>query len=344
MSWEWSSADLGRLQTFLVDRGLVQGQIVARRIGDGHSNLTYLVTDGTQRVVVRRPPPPPIPPGANDMLREARIMSALAGTEVPVPTILATADADEVIDVPLYVMSFAAGPVVTTALPDPLNTADLRREVGHALVDTLAALHSVDYAAVGLGGLGRPEGFNARHVARMRRLIEDENGGLPDEFVDVDTWLRANTPPESGAAVVHADFRIGNVVLGQDAPGRVDAVLDWELCTLGDPLLDVGYLAATIPVSGHHPNPTAELGLVMLEPGFPTREDLLARYAERSGRDLSNLSWYIVLALWKLAVLYEHSRRRVLDGIGDTYYADPELVQRFLADAVDVIGTGPVIS
>ncbi|GAC84680.1 putative phosphotransferase [Gordonia paraffinivorans NBRC 108238] len=344
MSWEWSAAELDRLQAFLAERGLVDGPVTARRIGDGHSNLTYLVGDGTAQFVVRRPPPPPIPPGANDMLREARIMAALADTAVPVPTILASADTGEVLDVPLYVMSFATGPVVTATMPAPLDTPERRREVGHALVDTLAALHAVDYTAVGLGDLGRPEGFNARHVSRMRRLIEDENGGVPEEFTDVDAWLQANTPPESGATLVHADFRIGNVVLGADAPGRIDAVLDWELCTLGDPLLDVGYLAATIPVAGRRPNATAELGLAMLEEGFPSRDELLARYAERSGRDLSNLSWYIVLALWKLAVLYEYSRRRVLDGIGDPYYADPELVARFLADARDVVAAAPATS
>lgn len=331
--WDWSRQELAQLHTFLADRALVSGPITTRRIGDGHSNLTYLVTDGNDTVVVRRPPPPPIPPGANDMLREARIMSALSTTDVPVPGVLATAAEGEVIDVPLYVMTFAAGPVVTTATPESLSAAATRHQIGLAMADTLAALHEVDWTAVGLADLGRPEGFNARHVSRMRRLIADADGNAPEEFADIDDWLLSHTPPESGATLVHCDFRIGNVVLEPDAPGRIAAVLDWELCTLGDPLLDVGYLAATIPEPGRTPNPTAALGTAMLEDGFPTRTEILARYAQRSGRDLSNLAWYTTLALWKLAVLYEYSRRRVLDGIGDPYYADPSLVSAFLTDA-----------
>ncbi|MGW0035137.1 phosphotransferase family protein [Gordonia sp. NPDC003376] len=333
MSWDWSETDLARLQDFLSERGILNGAITTRRIGDGHSNLTFLVTDGDAHVVVRRPPPPPIPPGANDMLREARVMTALGGTAVPVPQVLAVAEEGEVLDVALYVMGFAPGPVVTTSTPAPLDTPEQRRSVAHDLVDTLVALHEVDWRAVGLGDLGRPEGFNARHVARMRRLVADENGDAPPEFADIDTWLLANTPPESDATLIHCDFRIGNVVLEPGAPGRIAAVLDWELCTLGDPLLDIGYFLATVPEAGHTPNPTAELGTAMLEDGYPTRAELRDRYAQSSGRDLTHLPWYTTLALWKLAVLYEYSRRRVDDGIGDPYYADPALVAAFLTDA-----------
>lgn len=338
MSWDWNEADLRRLREFLAERGLVRGPITTRRIGDGHSNLTYLVTDGADAVVVRRPPPPPIPPGANDMLREARVMTALADTAVPVPAVLATADTGDVLDVPLYVMSFAPGPVVTTATPAPLDTPGQRAAIGWAMADTLAALHAVDWRAIGLGDIGRPEGFNARHVSRMRRLIADENGESPAEFADIDAWLLAHTPTESDATLVHCDFRIGNVVLAPDAPGRIAAVLDWELATAGDPLLDVGYLLATIPEPRRTPNPTAALGAAMLEDGYPSRAALLDRYAESSGRDLTNMAWYTTLALWKLAVLYEYSRRRVEDGIGDPYYADPSLVAAFLRDARHAAG------
>lgn len=331
--WDWSDSDLHRLRGFLTERRIMSGDITTRRIGDGHSNLTYLVTNGTDSVVARRPPPPPIPPGANDMLREARIMSALSDTAVPVPKVLAVDDDCDVLDVPMYVMSFASGPVVTTRTPSPLNTPKQRRAVGDSLIDTLVALHAVDWRSAGLTDLGHPEGFNARHVARMRRLIADENGSAPEEFADVDEWLLSNTPEESDATLVHCDYRIGNVVLEPDHPGRVAAVLDWELATLGDPLLDIGYFLATVPEPGHDPNPTAALGTAMLEEGYPSRGELMDRYARRSGRDLGNLSWYTTLALWKLAVLYEYSRRRLVEGIGDPYYADPELVTSFLADA-----------
>lgn len=339
MAWEWDEDTLSRLSGFLSEAGIMKGPVTARGIGDGHSNLTFLVEGEGGKVVVRRPPPPPLPPGANDMLREARIMSALESSEVPVPEILATAETDEVLDVPLYVMSYLSGPVVTTTMPPSLADPEQCREVGESIVDTLVALHAVDWRAVGLGDLGRPEGFNARHVSRIRRLVTAEDGTIPAEFREVDDWLQTNIPPESDATLVHADFRIGNLVLASDAPGRVDAVLDWELCTLGDPLLDVGYLVATTPTPDRAPNPIAELGLAELAEGFPTIDDMLVRYAERSGRDLSGLSWYAVLALWKLAVLFEYNRRRVLDGIGDPYYGDPELVPRFLADARAIIAS-----
>ncbi|RRQ25669.1 phosphotransferase family protein [Rhodococcus sp. Eu-32] len=333
MAWDWTPETLGALEDFLASRGITVGPLTTKPIGDGHSNLTFLVGDGTRSVVVRRPPPPPIPPGAHDMLREAALLSALYETEVPVPQVLAVGQAGDVLDVPFYVMSFAAGHVVTDRTPSPLDIPEQRRLIGHRLIDTLADLHGVDWQSAGLGKLGRPEGFNARHLSRMRRLIAQSDGSAPSDFADVDAWLEANVPSESGATLIHCDYRIGNVMLAPEAPGRIAAVLDWELATLGDPLIDVGYLIATIPTPGQAPNPTAELSAALLEDGYPTRDELTARYAEATGRNLSNLAWYTTFALWKLAVLYEYSRRRVEAGIGDPYYADPELVQRFLADA-----------
>lgn len=333
MAWDWDTETRDALRSFLEARGIVSGPITTRPIGDGHSNLTFLVSDGDTSVVVRRPPPPPIPPGANDMLREAKLLTALHPTTVPVPQVLAVAHEGEVLDVAFYVMTFAAGPVVTDCTPPPLDTAEHRRHVGHSMIDTLAELHAVDWRAAGLERMGRPEGFNARHLQRMRRLVADENGAAPSDFADVDAWLEKNVPPESGATLIHCDFRIGNVVLAPDAPGRIAAVLDWELATIGDPLLDVGYLLATVPDPGQPMNPTAELSSAMLEDGYPTKPELAQRYSERTGRDVSSLAWYTTLSLWKLAVLYEYSRRRVQDGIGDPYYSDPTLVQSFLRDA-----------
>jgi aminoglycoside phosphotransferase (APT) family kinase protein len=333
MAWDWTPDTLAALQKFLSDRGVTSGPLTTRPIGDGHSNLTFLVSDGTSNVVVRRPPPPPIPPGAHDMVREATLLRALNGTAVPVPEVLALAQAGEVLDVPFYVMSFAAGHVVTDRTPAPLNRPDHRRSIGHHLIDTLADLHGVDWEAAGLANMGRPAGFNGRHLGRMRRLIEEPDGTLPVDFADVDDWLGRNVPTESGATIVHCDYRIGNVMLAPDAPGRIAAVLDWELATLGDPLIDVGYLLATIPLTGRPMNPTAELSAALLEEGYPTRDELTERYAAATKRDVSNMAWYTTFALWKLAVLYEYSRRRVDAGIGDPYYADPNLVQRFLADA-----------
>jgi aminoglycoside phosphotransferase (APT) family kinase protein len=340
-AWDWTPETLASLTRFLADRGLCDGPVTARRIGDGHSNLTFRVCDGTRQVVVRRPPPPPLPPGAHDVLREARLIGALGGTAVPVAALLATAQAGEVIDVPCYVMSYAEGPVVTTATPPPLATPRARRQAGESLIDTLADLHAVDWRAAGLSDLGRPDGFNERHLRRVGRIISGPDAILPRRFAAVASWLAAHVPAESGGAIVHGDYRIGNVVLAPDAPGRVAAVLDWELATIGDPLLDVGYFLASVPEAGALMTPTQELGTAMIEDGYPARQELADRYAQRSGRDLAALGWYSVLALWKLAVLYEYSRRRAARGVGDQYYASPALVRSFLEAAHRAAGLPP---
>jgi aminoglycoside phosphotransferase (APT) family kinase protein len=331
--WDWDEKSRASLEAFLRDRDLVEGTIETRAIGDGHSNLTYLVSDGERRVVVRRPPPPPLPAGANDMLREARFVAGLADSPVPVPRVLAVSPANEVLDVPFYVMSFADGPVVTTATPAPLDNPNSRRDVGMSLVDRLADLHAVDWQAAGLGDLGRPDGFNERHLRRMSRLVADADGRPPEEFAAIETWLAAHAPAEAGASIIHNDFRIGNVVLAPDNPGRVHAVLDWELATIGDPLFDLGYFLMTVPQRGEPLTPTGRLGTAMLEDGYPGRDELAARYAERTGRSLATLPWYSALALWKLAVLYEYSARRAATGDGDEYYADSSQVPEFLEAA-----------
>ncbi len=156
-------------------------------------------------------------------------------------------------------------------------------------------------------------------------------------FAPVFSWLTANAPQESGESIIHCDFRLGNVILAPDRPGRVAAVLDWELATIGDPLLDLGYFLATVPEAGRPANPTVQLGLAMCEPGYPTRSQLADRYATATGRDLSGLPWYTVLALWKLAVLYDYSARRAQNGHGDPYYSNPGLVPAFLHEAQDTI-------
>lgn len=341
MAWDWTPDTLAALARFLRARDLADCEITARRIGDGHSNLTFLITAGTRQLVLRRPPPPPTPPGAHDMLREARLIGALQDTAVPVARVLATARAGEILDVPCYLMSFVAGPVVTTETPAPLSTPATRRQIAEALIDTLADLHQVDWRAAGLSGLGRPDGFNARHLHRMARLVADDHGAPPPRFAPVYDWLAAHVPVESGTSIVHNDYRLGNVVLAPDPPGRIAAVLDWELATIGDPLFDVGYFLASVPEPGVPPTPTAEMGTAMLEEGYPGRKELADRYQRRTGRDVADLAWYTALALWKLAVLYEYGRRRAVEGTGDAYYADPALVRSFLDAAHRTAGLEP---
>lgn len=339
--WDWDDDTRGHLASFLETRGITTGPVRTRAIGDGHSNLTYLVTDAAgAQVVVRRPPPPPTPPGAHDMLREARLVSALGATAVPVADMLATAEAGEVIDVHFYVMALVPGPVVTVSTPAPLDNPGTRRAIGDAMIDTLADIHDVDWRAANLADLGRPEGFNARHLERMARLLADDVGRPPSEFAAVESWLRSRVPEESGATIVHNDFRLGNVVLSEDRPGTIAAVLDWELATLGDPLFDLGYFLASVPTTEPF-SPTQEFALAMLEDGYPTRSQLADRYASRTGADLSALPWYTTLALWKLAVLFEYGYRRAVRGVGDPYYGDRRLVRAFLEDAHRAAGLAP---
>jgi aminoglycoside phosphotransferase (APT) family kinase protein len=279
-----------------------------------------------------------VPPGGHDVLREARLLEALSGTDVPVAAVHAVAQAGEVLDVPFYVMDYVPGVVITDRTPEPLATPETRREIAQSFFDGLADLHAVDWRARGLEGFGRPEGFNERHLRRIGALVRDEDGNPPPEFAEIEAWLAANVPPESGESIVHNDYRIGNMMLGAEPPGRVLAVLDWELATIGDPLLDVGYILTSYPQEGEPRTPTQDFALALLEPGYPTRDELAERYAARTGRDLSDLSWYKAMSDWKIGVLYEYARRRG----EDAYYADPALVGRFLAAARRSAGLDPV--
>jgi aminoglycoside phosphotransferase (APT) family kinase protein len=327
--WTWSSSELEKLGHFLAERGLCGPAVTAQAIGDGHSNLTFLVSDEQSRVVVRRPPPPPLPPGAHDVLREARLLAALSSSLVPAPRVLATMAAGELLDVPIVVMDFVEGAVITESTPAAFSDTQLRRRIGESLVDTLAALHNVAWREVGLGDFGKPLGYNARQLRRMRSLIAVD-GAVPGSFVALDEWLHAHVPAESATSIVHNDFRIGNMIVDIET-GCVAAVLDWELATIGDPLADLGYFLTSYPMPGEPLVPTSAMGTAVLEPGYPGRTELLDRYAERTGADVSGVNWYATLAMYKLAALYEYSRRRFESGVGDPYYADPGLVSSFLA-------------
>jgi aminoglycoside phosphotransferase (APT) family kinase protein len=327
--------DRAALERWLGAEGLGGGPVRLRRIGDGHSNLTYLASTGGpdgRRFVLRRPPPPPIPRGAHDMLREARILAALAGTPVPVPQVFAVAEAGQVMDVPCYVMEYLDGVVATEALPAGLDSVDGRRAVAFAFIDVLAALHGVDWRGLGLADLGRPDGFLERQLERLPRLIADDHGTLPAPFDTLRDELRGGLPESAGAALLHGDFRLGNVMLGSDAPARLLGVLDWELAGIGDPLADLAYTLATYAVPGEPPHALTALSRVTLGEGFPGRAELAARYAAATGADLSRLPWYEALQLFKLAVLYEYNRRKTAEGDphADPYYADPALVDGLL--------------
>jgi aminoglycoside phosphotransferase (APT) family kinase protein len=318
-----------RLRRWLDGRGLGGGPVTLSPIGDGHSNLTYALTGAGRTLVLRRPPPPPLPPGGHDMLREARILSALAGSGVPVPAVLAVAEAGEVMDVPCYLMEHLDGVIAADGMPACLDTPDQRAAVAGALLDTLAALHAVDWRAAGLGGLGRPDGFLGRQLDRLSRLVTGPDGTLPPRFAELRDRLLASMPESGTPALLHGDFRMGNVMLAPRPPARVLGVLDWELAGIGDPLADLAYTLVTYAVPGEPLHALTALSTVTRAEGFPTREALAARYAAATGRDLTRLPWYEAFQLFKLAVLFEYNRLRT----ADPFYADPALAQGLLLAA-----------
>ena len=304
---------LDRVAAFLDAEGIGDGPLAWRRVGDGQSNVTFLLVRSGREVVLRRGPRPPLPPSTHDMLREARIQRLLAPHGVPVPRILATCADDAVLGVPFYVMEAVDGEIVTDAVPAALDDATERRRAGEALVDTLVGLHAVDVADGDLSTFGRPDGYLERQVRRFAGLWEvNTRRDLPD-VARLAELLGRTVPAPQAAAVVHGDFRLGNVMFHRAAPARVRAVLDWELATLGDPLADVGYLTATWSEAGAAPTPL-HLSPVTAGPSFPDAASLADRYAAATGLDLSPLPWYQALALWKAAIFCEAMYTRWLDG------------------------------
>jgi len=285
-------------------------------IGDGHSNPTFLVAREGARLVLRRPPRGPLAPSTHDVVREARLLRAVRAHGVPVAEVLAICEQDGVIGAPFYVMAFVEGVVLTEEMPAAMEGEAER--IAAQLVDELVALHEVDPSAEELVGFGRPEGYLERQLKRFGGLYEaNPTRRLPD-IEAVTEWLHANLPTSPAPTVVHGDYRLGNVMFAP-SPMHLAAILDWELATIGDPLADLGYMTAMWSEPDDPPNAVGDLSLVTRGNGFPSRDFLARRYAERSGRAIDSLRWYQVLALWKAAVFLEGSFRRF--GAGTT--ADP---------------------
>ncbi len=288
------------------------------RIAGGRSNLTYSVTDAAgRRWALRRPPLGKALGSAHDMGREHRVVSALAGTPVPVAPIAAYCTDESVNGAPFYVMDFIEGPILrqrpdAEAFPDEGD----RRAIGERVIDTLVAIHEVDPDAVGLGELGRKEDYVKRQLRRWQGQWEGSKTREIPLVEQVHDELEARIPEQGPAAIVHGDYRLDNMILTDG--GEVAAVVDWELCTLGDPLADVGLLLVYWGEEGDALQPLFEPATVA--PGFPSREDVKARYAEGSGRDLGEIDFYLALGYWKLAIILEGVYSRYSKG----QYGKPE--------------------
>jgi aminoglycoside phosphotransferase (APT) family kinase protein len=307
------------LLSFLDAHELGAGEPVIHPIGNGLSNATYLFDRGGTRFVLRRPPRPPVPPSANDMLREARVLAGLSGL-ARVPRVLAVCADALVIGAPFYVMAEVEGMVVTSYLPPDLDTPEQRRRVSEELVDALVEIHDVDWTATDLDGFGRREGYLERQLHRFGELWAYNK---TRELQPVDAaalWLTDNIPQSPPSSLVHGDYRLGNVLYAPEAPALLNAVLDWELSTIGDPLADLGYMCASYVEADDPSLGQWEHSGITRQPGFLTRAELVARYAERSGRPMGNLRWYQAFALWKSAVFMEGNYRRATFGMSDNPY------------------------
>jgi aminoglycoside phosphotransferase (APT) family kinase protein len=255
------------------------------------------------------------------VLREARLLSALQDAPVRAPRVLLTCPDESVIGAPFYVMERVDGEVITSHVPEALDSPEQRARTADELIDALAEVHAVDWQGCGLEGFGKPTGYLERQLRRFNGLWEhNKTRELPD-VERVGDWLAANMPESGPATIVHGDYRLGNTMFAAGAPARLVAIFDWELATIGDPLADVGYLTATWAEREEGQTVTMfDLSAVTRAEGFPNRVGLIARYEERTGRSMSAVNWYQALAIWKAAVFMEGNYKRSLAGTTDDPY------------------------
>ncbi|WP_432134589.1 phosphotransferase family protein [Streptomyces sp. bgisy154] len=324
----------------LLDRerpGLVRGPLTGRLIEGGRSNLTYAVTDGTSRWVVRRPPLGHVLATAHDMRREHRVISALHRTDVPVPAPVLLCEDEEVLGAPFYVMEFVEGtPYRTVGQLAPLGPERTRSAV-LSLVDTLVELHAVDPEAVGLGDFGRPEGFLDRQLRRWGKQLDASRSRDLAGIDELHAALGRDLPGSPAPTVVHGDYRLDNVLIGAD--DRITAILDWEMSTLGDPLTDLGLLVMySMPLE----LPDSPISTTASAAGHPAPAELIERYAARSGRDVSAVSWYTAFAWFKLAVILEgiHYRYTLGQTVGRGFDRIGELVPVFIEHGLTTLQEG----
>jgi aminoglycoside phosphotransferase (APT) family kinase protein len=319
------------LARWMDGQGLGSGPITAvTALKGGTQNILIRYSRAGQSYVLRRPPEKPRSNSNETMRREARMLRALAGTDVPHPQLVASCDTEDVLGVSFYLMKEVAGFNIGNGMPS-LHTGSpaLRREMGMNLVDAIAALGRLDYQASGLQGFGKPDNYLERQVGRWKKQLDSYRelanwpgpAALPN-FERIGTWLEAHRPTHFKPGIIHGDYHLRNVIFSHAGPELL-AIVDWELTTIGDPLIDLGGLIASWRNEAH---PTT--GALVIEPwhGFPTAPELVERYARGSDRDLSNIDWYTVLACFKLGIILEGTYARACAGLaaketGDNLHA-----------------------
>jgi aminoglycoside phosphotransferase (APT) family kinase protein len=278
--------------------------LTVRQFGGGAANLTYLLDYGAQQYVLRRPPLGPVAPSSHDMAREYKVLSVLHQAFSLAPRAFVFCDDPSVIGAPFFVMERKNGLVVRRSLPpEYASIPDAPRRMSEALVDALAAFHAVDYHALGLENLGKPAGFIERQVEGWYGRWHNARTEVLPQMETVYGWLHDHVPPSSAPTLVHNDYKLDNVMLSADDPGTMVAIFDWDMCTLGDPLADLGALLTywTEPTDAPYLQMTAMMPVG--DSRFMTRAELVARYAEKSGRDVSHINFYRVLGLYRLVVI-----------------------------------------
>lgn len=313
--------DEARLAEWLERETGIAGPLVAEAVGGGNSNATFLLRGPAGSFILRRPPAAALSGTAHSMAREYRVLRALAGSDVPAPEPVAVCDDADVIGAPFLVMEHVDGVSITDRLPaaydrDPKAV----RRLGEEMMDGLAALHRFDWQGAGLADFGRPEQFLERQVGRWTKQYESYAVRDLPRFPELGTWLEANRPARWSPGLMHGDFHLDNCLVSAERP-RLLAIIDWELATIGDPLLDVGLVLGFWGRRPIDPPAMPQVQGVSRSAESPDREELAARYAERSGRSVEDLHWYMALALWKLATIVEGAYAQFLDGRLETEYA-----------------------
>jgi aminoglycoside phosphotransferase (APT) family kinase protein len=334
--------DLEALEGYLGPRvGGLGGALRVEVIPGGRSNLTYVVDDGQRRLVVRRPPLAHVLPTAHDMAREYRVLAALRGTDIPVPHVIALCEDDSVIGAPFYVMEWVDGHVVRNVLPaDFPDSTETRRAMSSALVATLLQLHRVDPDEIGLAGFGHPEGFLDRQVRRWwQQWQASKTRDLPS-IDELRRRLDETVPVQSAPGIVHGDYRLDNVMYAPSDPAQIVAVIDWEMCTIGDPLCDLGLLCVYwADDESEAAARTLHGRAITVEHGFYKRADIVRDYAAGTRRDLSALDWYVALGAYKLAIIAEGISARFLMGmtVGEGFEGMGETVPAIVESGLDAL-------
>jgi len=317
--------DVGALACYFKDQ--LASELVATSSGatleieqfpGGHSNLTYLIRWYDQEYVLRRPPVGPVAPTAHDMPREFKLLAVIHPHFPLAPKPILLCEDPDIIGVPFYLMERRRGLIVRSRIPEEIGESQiLRRRLSESVVDTLVALHAVDIYSAGIVNIGKPEGFVERQVRGWAGRWERSKTGELTEMDGLINWLRDRIPPDSGpdpqrATLVHNDFKLDNLMLDQQEPSKVVAVLDWEMCSVGDALIDLGLALSYWTMLGG--DRKSSLRAVTNGPGWMTREEIVERYQTKTGRDLSQIVFYETFARFKVAVVIQQIYYRYVQG------------------------------